>query len=97
MFGMHAVKHGIVTLMFAVLWLAVADAPLRAYDNYLYDNLQRSRDALLGQKDELNRARADSLAQIDRLNQKVARIDAYLRQIDDSLRDINDSLSQMHY
>ena len=65
-------------------------------DNYLYDNLQRSRDALLAQRDELNRAKTDVLAQIDRLNQKAARIDQYLNQVDDSLRDVNSALDNIH-
>ncbi len=77
------------------LVIAVATATA-AYDTYLYDSLQRSRDALLGQREELQRARSDALSQIDRLNQKVQRIDAYLRQIDDSLRDVNDSLDRVH-
>lgn len=62
------------------------------YDNYVYENLQRSRDALLGQRAELQHARTEVLASIDRLQQKVVRIDAYLKQVDDSVRDVDDAL-----
>jgi septal ring factor EnvC (AmiA/AmiB activator) len=64
-------------------------------DDYLYNNLMRSRDALNGQRDELQRARSDILQQIDRLNSKIARIDAYLRQVDDSSRDVNNALDNI--
>jgi uncharacterized protein YlxW (UPF0749 family) len=80
----------------AVCLLIAVETATAAYDSYLYDSLQRSRDALLGQKDELQRARNDALSQIDRLNQKVQRIDAYMLQIDNSLRDVNDSLNRVH-
>ena len=79
----------------ALLMIGLKDTSSARYDSYVYDNLQRSRDGLLGQREELQRARNDTLSQIDRLNQKVARIDAYLRQVDDSLRDVESSLSRM--
>jgi hypothetical protein len=66
-----------------------------SYDQYVYDNLQKSRDALLAQRDELQRAYNDIAGQVDRLNQKLSRYDAYLHQVDDSLRDVNRALDQM--
>jgi hypothetical protein len=66
------------------------------YDNYAYNNLLKSRDGLQGQKAELERARNDVLGAIDKLNQRLSRIDSYLGQVDDSLRDVNRALSGMH-
>lgn len=63
------------------------------YDSYIYDNLQRSRDALLGQRAELERARNDVSKQVDLLNAKLNRIDVYLREVDNSIKDVNDALS----
>ena len=80
----------------AMTLLVLGGAATAAYDTYLYDSLLRSRDALLSQREELQQARNDALGQIDRLNQKVSRIDAYMRQIDDSLRDVTASLARIH-
>jgi hypothetical protein len=67
------------------------------YDsNYAYNNLLKSRDGLQGQKAELERARNDVLGAIDKLNQRLSRIDSYLGQVDDSLRDVNRALANMH-
>jgi prefoldin subunit 5 len=83
------------SLLAAVALLVVNAGSSSGLDNYLYDNLQRSRDALLSQRDELQRARNDVMAQIDRLNQKAARIDQYLKQVDDLLRDVNSALDNI--
>jgi hypothetical protein len=66
------------------------------YDNYAYNNLLKSRDGLQGQKAELEHARNEVLGAIDKLNQRLSRIDSYLGQVDDSLRDVNRALSNMH-
>jgi hypothetical protein len=93
------VKKWLLTGLAVVSIFATADS-LQAsatgrYSSEVYQNLQRTRDALLGQKDELQRARADVLGQIDKLNQKVGRIDQYLNQIDDSIRDVDSALNNV--
>lgn len=55
------------------------------YDSYVYENLQRSRDALLTQRAGLERKREEYA-------QKLARIDQYQRQVDSSLKDVEDAL-----
>lgn len=79
----------------AVLSLSVPFAPNQsssAYQDYVYANLQKSRDALLDQRRELQRAYDDTGKQIDVLQQKLQRIDNYLKQVDKALRDVDDAL-----
>ena len=62
--------------------------------NDVVNNLQRSRDALLNQQAELQRAYDETQKQVDVLNQKLARIDSYMKQVDQSVRDVNRSIDQ---
>ena len=68
---------------------------VKAYDPTVYNNLQRSRDALLSQRQELQSAYDRVTAQIDNLNQSLNRIDSYLRQTDQSIRDVESALKQV--
>ena len=65
-----------------------------AYDPYVLNNLKKSRDALLDQRSELQRAYDQNAQQIDVLQQKQARLDNYLKQIEQSLRDVNRAIDQ---
>ncbi len=65
------------------------------YDPYVYDNLQRSRDALLSQKTELQRAYNDVASQVDKLQTKLTRLDSYLRQVDSSIKDVDNALAKI--
>jgi hypothetical protein len=65
-----------------------------AYDPSVYNNLQKSRDALLSQRQDLQAAYDQVTQQIDQLNQKLIRIDSYLRQTDQSLRDVESAMKQ---
>lgn len=80
--------------LLAGLLLTDAVVPVFAYDNYVLDNLRRSRDALLSQQAELKTAYDDTQRQIAVLQQKLTRIDGYLNQIDLSLRDVNHAIDQ---
>lgn len=60
--------------------------------DYVFNNLNKSRDALLDQRRELQRAYDDTARQIDLLNQKQQRIDSYLKQVDKAIRDVDDAL-----
>lgn len=63
-----------------------------ALDDYVYNNLQKSRDALIDQKRELQRAYDDTGKQIDSLNQRLQRIDSYMKQVDKALKDVDEAL-----
>lgn len=82
----------LITAAMVGLLFAASTEKSSGYDQYVYENLQKSRDALLSQRADLERNRGELLAQIDRLQQKVARIDQYLRQVDGSLRDVDGAL-----
>jgi peptidoglycan hydrolase CwlO-like protein len=75
--------------------LVISGSPkAKAYDPTVYNNLQRSRDALLSQRQDLQTAYDQVTQQIDQLNQKLNRIDSYLRQTDQSLRDVESAMKQ---
>ena len=67
-------------------------APCNSYDTGVYNNLKQSRDALLGQQAELQRAYDDVRQQIGRLNSRLDRLDSYLRQVNAALKDVEDSM-----
>ena len=63
-----------------------------AYDESVYNNLLKSRDALASQQSELQTAYDDTKKQMDALNAKLTRIDAYLKQVNSSLKDVDTAL-----
>lgn len=83
-------QAGVVVLLCLLLpsfgTMAVPDG------DYVYNNLNKSRDALLDQRRELQRAYDDTAKAIDVLNQKLQRIDAYMKQVDKAIRDVDDAL-----
>lgn len=66
----------------------------KAYDSSVYNNLMRTRDALLQQRDYLRRSADETSKQLDQLQQKMGRINNYLDQNDKNLRDIDAALNQ---
>jgi len=72
------------------IWAGVASA----YDSYVLNNLRRSRDALLTQQADIQRAYDETSRQVDVLQQKLAKLDGYLRQVDSALRDVNRAIDQ---
>jgi hypothetical protein len=91
------VKKWLLTALSVVSLFIAADS-LHAgaagrYSDEVFKDLQKTRDALLGQRSELQRAKNETLGKIDQLNQKVGRIDQYLKQVDDSLRDVDSALT----
>lgn len=58
------------------------------YDDRVYEELKRSRDALLAQQAELGRAETAVKQQINSLNDKLARISQYQRQVNSALNDV---------
>jgi uncharacterized protein YoxC len=75
-----------------LLLFTVGATKSSGYDSYVYENLQKSRDALLSQRAGLERTRTDLLGQLDRLQAKITRIDSYLRQVDGSIKDVDDAI-----
>ena len=75
----------IASLVMMQVWAGVASA----YDPYVANNLKRSRDALLTQQADIQRAYNETARQVDVLQQRLSKLDAYLRQVDQALRDVN--------
>jgi hypothetical protein len=66
----------------------------RAYDSGVYSNLNRSRDALLGQRQHLQEV-ADSLTQrINDLQRQLDGVNSYLRDTDNAIRDVDSALKR---
>lgn len=63
-----------------------------AYDQMVYNNLLKSKDALVSQKAELQQAYDATQKQIDELNAKLGRIDSYLKQVNSSIKDVDIAL-----
>jgi hypothetical protein len=63
-----------------------------AYDELVYNNLLKSKDALQSQQADLQTAYDETQRQIDALNAKLVRIDSYLKQVSTSLKDVNTAL-----
>ena len=80
------------SVAFSVARLASPQA--KAYDPGVYDNLQRTRDALLDQRKHLQDLYDQVSNQIAQLQQKQARIDGYLGQNDRALRDVESAIGK---
>lgn len=63
-----------------------------AYDQQVYNNLLKSKDALVTQQAELQRAYDETQKQIDALNAKLGRLDTYLKQVNTSIKDVDTAL-----
>jgi chromosome segregation ATPase len=64
-----------------------------AYDEQAYENLLRSRDALVNQQADLQTEYDDTNRQIDALNARLTSIDYYLRQLDSSMKDLDTAIT----
>lgn len=67
-----------------------------ASDSPVYDNLNRSRQALLEQRDQLQQSADDLARQIDNLNRKLDAVKSYLKNTDAAVREIDRSMSSTH-
>ncbi len=65
-----------------------------ARDNVVYENLLKSRDAMLAQRAYLQKASDGFSNQINDLQDKQKRVNDYLRQIDQALKDIDLAVRQ---
>jgi cell division protein FtsB len=85
------VKEKILAVALLVItgWMGSAAV---AYDSGVYDNLNRSRDALLSQREHLEQT-ADSLnKRIAQLQQQLDSVNSYLRDTDRAIRDVDSAL-----
>ena len=83
-------KVGIPAVLFATAILLVGG--VAQSDTDVAYNLKRTRDALLGQRQELLNAQHAVEVQLNELQQRNDRINAYLRDTDNSLRDVETAL-----
>lgn len=83
-------KVGIPAVLFATAILLVGG--VAQADTDVAYNLKRTRDALLGQRQELLNAQHAVEVQLNQLQQRNDRINAYLRDTDNSLRDVETAL-----
>lgn len=83
-------KVGIPAVLFATAILLVGG--VAQADTDVAYNLKRTRDALLGQRQELLNAQHAVEVQLNELQQRNDRINAYLRDTDNSLRDVETAL-----
>jgi prefoldin subunit 5 len=70
--------------------------PSAIADTGVWDNLNRSRDALLAQRTRLQDAANKLGQQIDYLNQQMDKVNAYLRDNDVAIRDVERALNGSH-
>lgn len=83
-------KVGIPAVLFATAILLLGG--VAQADTDVAYNLKRTRDALLGQRQELLNAQHAVEVQLNELQQRNDRINAYLRDTDTSLRDVETAL-----
>lgn len=76
-------------------WMFLA-WPTKAYDSDVYFKLKSSRDALLSQRKEVERAQAEVDDKLQTLEKKQALLDSYVRQLDKSIRDVEDAMRNVH-
>jgi len=76
--------------------LGCANLAAIALDSMVYNNLSRSRQALLDQREHLQES-ADRIGrQIDNLNRQLDTVNAYLRDTDTALRDVESTMATTH-
>jgi len=63
-----------------------------AYNDLVYNNLLKSKDALTSQQADLQTNYDETKRQIDLLNARLTRLDSYLSQVNSSLRDVDTAL-----
>ncbi len=88
-------RRGPVLLVLGFLIVATnVNLQAIAYDSYVYDNLARSRQALLDQKQKLQET-ADRIGQqLDNLNHQMDTVNAYLRDTDSAIHDVEDTMAK---
>lgn len=80
-----------------ILSVVLVNSSHAGVDTKVYDNLMRSRDALLSQRAYLQKALDGLSQQLNDLNDKVGRVREYMDQNDQALRDVDRALRQAGY
>jgi len=84
--------HHIIWVLSAAVMTAMPLAEHARAQSGLLGNLQRSRDALLTQRGELQDASSRIGSQINELQRQQERVDAYLRDTDRALQNVESAL-----
>lgn len=92
--GLGRVGYFVLGAVSSVTVVQLFSGTASAYDSAVYNNLMKTRDALMQQRDYLRQAYDDTSKQIDALQQKMNRINSYLDQNDKNLRDLDTALRQ---
>lgn len=82
----------LITALTQLLVFAYSTIAAPAYEQLVYNNLLKSRDALALQRADLQKAYDDTQREIDALKARLARIDTYLKQVNASMKDVNTAL-----
>ena len=82
----------LIAALIQILVFPYCSRPAAAYDQLVYNNLLKSRDALALQQADLQKAYDETQKQIDLMKAKLARIDSYLKQVNASIKDVNTAL-----
>lgn len=96
--GVKAMRKQLKSKLFAsvslgvILALGLGNAGHAGTDVKVYDNLMRSRDALLNQRAYLQKALDSLTQQLNDLNDKIGRLRDYMDQNDQALRDVDRAL-----
>lgn len=81
------------TVLLSLFWFC---ARATAYDAQTYNNLAKSRDALLTQRAHLQDA-ADQIGEkIDVLQRQLDTVNAYMRDTDSALRDVETAMNRSY-
>ena len=89
-------KQGNLLLTSVVLALLLSGwgRAVSSLDNQASTKLLQSRDALLSEERDIQRAYEEVSRQIDELQRKQALLDSYLRQVHGAIRDVDRAMGQ---
>ena len=73
-------------------FIAFFSGQATAYNNQVFTNLSRSRDALLAQRAHLQDAAFDVKQQMDKLQTQLDTVNSYLTDTDNALRDVETAM-----
>lgn len=86
--NIQAIALAVAGLLFQATCLSGLTTGSRAYDR-----LAASRDALLAQQRDIQRAYDDLARQMDEIKRKMTLLDAYAHQTDNAIRDVDRAMA----
>jgi uncharacterized protein YlxW (UPF0749 family) len=89
---MHmSIEQKLIAYTFAVV-LTMTGFAATAVDTGVYNNLNRSRDALLNQRAHLQEVADNLKRRMDDTQRQLDSVNAYLRDTDNAIRDVDNAL-----